>query len=179
MRGMWRAAPALIGVLLAACGASTTTTGGQGTPAAPAPTATPAAAPVSAAAIIAVADRVFLRTPTSGAQYGECDSGSDFSACPVTQRLLGRLEQNPVSGGIGGATPFCRCQGLWPSQSVTATPTVGGGVAHVTIGNVVIDLVMTVVNGTLLVDDTLCNGRGAATSIYTNPVVPCAPLRSS
>ena len=179
MRGMWRPASPLIGLLLAGCGASTSTGAGQGTPSTAA-TAAPTAAPVTAAMLIAVADRVFLRTPMSGAEYGECDSASDFSACPVTPRLLGRLEQHPISGGVGGAAPFCRCQNFWPTQSITATPAAGGGVAHVTIfGSVVIDLVMTVVNGTLLVDDTLCSGRGAATSIFANPVVPCAPLRSS
>src|SRR5437588_795329 len=104
-------------------------------------TAAPTAAPVTAAMLIAVADRVFLRTPMSGAEYGECDSASDFSACPVTPRLLGRLEQHPISGGVGGAAPFCRCQNFWPTQSITATPAAGGGVAHVTIfGTVVSDL---------------------------------------
>ncbi|HEX6492096.1 MAG TPA: hypothetical protein VF112_01220 [Candidatus Dormibacteraeota bacterium] len=171
---MGRPASALIGLLLVACGASTTT--GEGTPTA-APTATPPAPPVSAAMIMAVADRVFLRTPQSGAAYGECDNGDDFSACPVTARLLGRLEQHPLSGGAGGALPFCRCQDFSTTLSVTVTPAVGGGIAHVTLfGSAVIDLVMTVVHGTLLVDDTRCGGRGATTSLFANPVIPCSPL---
>ena len=49
--------------------------------------------------LIAVADRVFLRTPMSGAEYGECDSASDFSACPVTPRLLGRGSNEFVASG--------------------------------------------------------------------------------
>lgn len=176
MRSMGRPASALIGLLLAGCGAGTTGGGVPATPSAP-PTVSPPAPPVSAAMIVAVADRVFLRTPASGAAYGECDSGTDFSACPITARLLGRLLQFPLSGGAGGAAPFCRCQNFSPTLSITATPGAGGGVAHVTIfGSIVIDLVITLAHGTLLVDDTRCGGRDASTSIFANPVVPCAPL---
>ena len=142
----------------------------------PASPPTPSAQAVTADMIIAVADRIFPQQPVTNREYSECDRGFDFSACPVTVRLLVRLKQNPTGGPGGGATPFCRCQNTWPTQTVTATPTASGGVAHVTIfGSIVIDLVMTVVDGVLLVDDTLCDGRGASTSIYATPVVPCSP----
>jgi hypothetical protein len=143
---------------------------------APPSPATPPAQPVTAGAIVAVAGRIFLRMARAGGYYGECDSGSDFAQCPVTVRLLVRLKQNPTGGPGGGSVPFCRCQNFWPNQTVTATVTPNGGVAHVTIfGNVVIDLIMTEVDGVLLVDDTQCDGRGASTSIYATPVVPCSP----
>jgi len=56
---------------------------------------------------------------------------------------------------------------------MTAETSSTGGVAHVTMGSIRGDLVMVDEGGTLLVDDTRCTGRGAATSIYTSPVAQC------
>jgi hypothetical protein len=56
---------------------------------------------------------------------------------------------------------------------MTAETSITGGVAHVTLGSIRVDLVMVDEGGNLLVDDTQCTGRGAATSIYASPVAQC------
>ena len=71
------------------------------------------------------------------------------------------------------ARPFCRCQNILPKRDITSVPNSDGGVAHVDLGNAQIDLIMKIENGRLLVDDTECPGKGAATSLYTEPVPPC------
>jgi hypothetical protein len=74
---------------------------------------------------------------------------------------------------MGRARPFCRCQNILPKRDVTTESTPTGGVAHVDLGNALIDLVLILEAGRLLVDDTQCPRRGAATSYYVEPVPPC------
>ena len=57
---------------------------------------------------------------------------------------------------------------------MTADVTPIGGSAHVDFGNGVrVDFIMVEHGGSLLVDDTQCTGRGALTSIYTDPLALC------
>jgi hypothetical protein len=57
---------------------------------------------------------------------------------------------------------------------ITADVTPTGGTAHVDFGGgLKVDFIMVEQSGSLLVDDTQCSGRGAATSIYVDPLPPC------
>jgi hypothetical protein len=152
-------------------------------PTTPSPIATPTASRLSAAeaAIMEVASQVFPPTSPSSHPPGpggfvECEFSTgvdfDFSGCPVTARFAARLHQNPSASDQ--ARPFCRCQNILPIRDITVESTASGGVAHVDLGNARIDLLMTVEGGRLVVDDTQCPGKGAATSYYVDPVPPCA-----
>lgn len=142
------------------------------------PTSTaPSSSPVTGTAITELANRVFPPTsaqshPPGTDGYVECEFFTgidfDFSNCPVTDRFLARLRQNPNASDR--ARPFCRCQNILPIRIVTAEPSTSGGVAHINLGNATIDLIMKVERGRLLVDDTQCAGKGPETSYYNEPV---------
>lgn len=144
-----------------------------------APTIPPAATPVAtastptAAEVEAVARRIFPSDGSGG--FGECDRGDDLSACPVTPRLSARLLEHPTSGSGGGAAPFCRCQATSSDLTVTVDA-ISPGLAHVALfsGSDRIDLSVIRSGGQLLVDDTTCTGKDAATtSIYAASVPAC------
>ncbi len=157
--------PSMFAVLaVAACGSPS-----QGPAATPSQIAVTSSAPSpTTAQVLAVAHRIFI-----GQNGGEC-SWQDRSSCPITARLAARFaqQQQPPAVGPGPLAAFCRCQNI-PDLSMTAETSSTGGVAHVTMGSIRGDLVMVDEGGTLLVDDTQCTGRGAATSIYTSPVAQC------
>jgi hypothetical protein len=121
----------------------------------------------SAADLVAVANVIFPYFPQYS-YYAVCGANGDLSACPVTDRLKTRLTQAYLT--------LCRCQNPVPSLDVTAAPTQTGGVAHVILGNQVqpvkMDLVIVQIAGKLLVDDEICTGGGASTSIYVTDA-PC------
>lgn len=104
-----------------------------------------------------------------------------IATCPVTDRLRARLEQlsQPPANGPGPVVQFCRCQNGASSMSVSSEVTGAGGVAHVTLdygGSSAIRIDLVAVQGAdsrLLVDDTLCTGKGPSTSIYAPQLVPC------
>ena len=81
----------------------------------------------------------------------------------------------PPKVGPGPIALFCRCQNV-PALSAQFDPQVTptGGVAHVTLSALKLDLIMVQEKGKLLVDDTQCTGRGASTSIYADLVL-CGP----
>ena len=169
-------------LLLTSCGGASSSYAptASAVPSAGTPSQSASPSLLTAAAITQVASEVF---PPSSSQshppgtegYVECEfaSGVDFqfSNCPVTIRFLTRLQQNPSASDQ--ARPFCRCQNILPKRDITIEVTVSDGVAHVDLGNAHIDLLMTLEGGRLLVDDTQCPGRGAATSYYVDPVSPC------
>jgi len=170
-------------VLLASCGGVTTSTATASGSPAPSPRASspgPSASPATAAAITQLAYEVFPPStpqshPPGTVGYVECEfaAGVDFqfSNCPVTARFLTRLQQNPSASDE--ARPFCRCQNILPNRNITPESTPSGGIAHVDLGNAHIDLVMTIQDGRLLVDDSQCPGQGPASSYYVDPVPPC------
>jgi len=120
------------------------------------------------AEVLAVAGRIFPGPHPAGCNW------RDRSACPVTDRLAARLEQlaQPPKVGPGPIALFCRCQNV-PAVSAQFDPEVTptGGVAHVTLGALRLDLIMVQEKGNLLVDDTQCTGRGPSTSIYADLVL--------
>jgi hypothetical protein len=107
--------------------------------------------------------------------YVECEFANgidfEFANCPVTPRFMARLRQNPSASDR--ARPFCRCQNILPKRDITTESTTSGGVAHLDLGNALIDLMMTLDDGRLLVDDTRCPGRGSETSYFIEPVPTC------
>ena len=94
--------------------------------------------------------------------YAVCGLTGDTAPCPFTERLKARLAAANIT--------LCPCQNPAPSLDVTATPTQTGGIAHVMLGYgaapVKLDLVIVRSGGQYLVDDELCTGAGASTSIY-------------
>jgi hypothetical protein len=141
-----------IGILLAACaGGFSSTSSPVGT-----------APHVTAADLVAVAKRVFPFSAHYG-YYVVCGVNGDLSKCPITARLKKRLTQAGIT--------LCQCENPAPSIEATGTPTETGGIAHVVLGyqpnQIKMDLVIVLVGGKLLVDDELCTGGDASTSIYT------------
>ena len=101
-------------------------------------------------------------------------------ACPITQRLAARVfaVPSPNAVGPGPVNSFCRCQNpASRSMTVTGEVTGNGGVAHVAlypdVHAIKVDLIMVSQNGTLLVDDMQCTGRGPSTSVYAAQLAPC------
>jgi hypothetical protein len=187
--GITRATLLVVGMLLVACGAPANPTesatgtatvsptfSGTATPTStPAPTTTAAA---TANELTAVASVVYPAcTPANcvgGAMFTTCDassSGTDvFASCPLTVRLVAQLTQD-VAGIPSAADPLGGGQDPeWTTESVIATPTATGGVAHVTLGfgpgKTVEkhDLVIVVQGSELLVDDLYCTGTEADTT---------------
>ena len=129
-------------------------------PGASAVSSQPAAASASASDLIAVAKLIYPYVAQYG-YYSVCGVNGDLSQCPVTDRLKAFLTQKQ--------TTLCSCQNPAPSMDATATPTGPGGVAHVVLGYQTpmrFDLVIVRDAGRLLVDDQLCTGAGASSSIY-------------
>jgi hypothetical protein len=161
--------------VLAACGSAApvaqssaaVNSPGSSSPASPASSssaASPATASISAADVTTVAREIFI-----GVNGGECRT-----ICPLTDRLSARVAQleQPPAVGPGPLAPFCRCQNVGDpvvASEITAT----GGVAHVVLGSIKIDLIMVDANGSLLVDDTQCTGAGSGSSIYQPMLAPC------
>jgi hypothetical protein len=99
--------------------------------------------------------------------YSVCGANNDLSQCPVTDRLKTRLMQANLT--------LCRCQNPSLAFDVNAMPTQTGGVAHVILGTnfpAKMDLVIVQTAGKLLVDDEICTGGGASTSIFVT-AAPC------
>ncbi len=138
------------GILLAACGGTSTT-------------ASPSASPPPNVAqdLVAVA-RVTFPYVAQYKYYAVCGLTGDTSQCPYTERLKSRLAAAKVT--------LCPCQNPASSLDVTATPTQTGGIAHVVLGYgaapIKLDLVIVRSGGQLLVDDELCTGAAGSTSIY-------------
>ena len=161
---------------LAACASTAQSSGSSSsTPVVQSPVQSPVNSPLAPASpanttaeVLAVAERIF-----PGPHPGGCD-WRDRSACPVTDRLAARLDQlvQPPKVGPGPIAPFCRCQNV-PALSAEFDPEVTptGGVAHMTLGALKLDLIMVRERGKLLVDDTQCTGRGSSTSIYADLVL--------
>jgi hypothetical protein len=140
-----------IGILLGACSAASTGTSQK----------VSAASSVTAAQLVGVAKEIFPFAPQYGV-YVVCGVNGDLSKCPVTSRLKARLTQAKIT--------LCQCQNPAASIEITAAPTNNGGIAHVSLGSspsqIELDLVIIQVDGKLLVDDELCMGGDASTSIY-------------
>lgn len=143
--------------------------------AAPTPTAVPTAAATSAQ-LAAVAAAVYPACHSAcqgqGTNYTVCDSGSSsprWADCPLTARLVTQLQAD-VQGVPSAAEPLGGGQDpYWATESVTSTPSVSGGVAHVVLGfgngpSSHTDLVVVATNGQLLVDDLYCTSSNAATA---------------
>lgn len=144
----------MAGILMAACGGDHPLT--EGPSASPSPSVAPAE-------LVAVAKVTFPFVAQYN-YYAVCGVTGDPSQCPYTDRLKARLAAAKLT--------LCRCQNPAASLDVTATPTQTGGVAHVVLGYgfqpLKMDLVMVNTGGNLLVDDELCTGGGASTSIYVS-----------
>jgi hypothetical protein len=129
---------------------------GQAQAASPTIAAVPASPAITTAEVQAVAERVFPGPHPAGCNW------RDRSTCPITGRLAARLERlsQPPKVGPGPIVLLCRCQNV-PAPTAQFDPEVtpAGGVAHVTLGALKLDLIMLEDNGELLVDDTQCTGR--------------------
>jgi len=141
----------MAGAFLVACGGT-------------APTASPSASQsgsTSAEALVAVA-KVTFPYLAQYKYYAACGLTGDTSQCPFTERLKARLAAAKIT--------LCACQNPASSLDVTASPTQMGGIAHVVLGYgaapIKLDLVIVRSGGQFLVDDELCTGAGASTSIY-------------
>jgi hypothetical protein len=125
------------------------------------PSAAAATAMVSPSELVAVAKAIYLYSSQFN-YYLVCGQNGNLSECPVTDRLNTYLTQKQIT--------LCGCQNPAPSLDVTATPTSTGGVAHAVLGYqptpLRFDLVIIRAGAKLLVDDQLCMGGGASTSIY-------------
>jgi hypothetical protein len=130
------------------------------TPQASATATAPVAATASASELIAVAKAVYPYSAQYG-YYTVCGQDGDLSQCPMTDRLKAFLTRTQ--------TTLCGCQNPAPSMDVAAAPTGTGGVAHVELGYqspLRFELVIVRDGTRLLVDDQLCTGSGASSSIY-------------
>src|SRR5215831_13994630 len=118
--------------------------------------------------VLGVAEKIFQGPHPAGCDW------RDRLNCPVTDRLAARMEQlaQPSKVGPGPIALFCRCQNV-PAPGAQFDPEVTptGGVAHVTLGALKLDLIMIQETARLLVDDTQCTGRGPSTSIYAELVL--------
>jgi hypothetical protein len=143
-------------ILLFATGCSDDS-GSSPTPPAAEATATPDI-PVTPQELLAVADLIF--PASSGNMYGVCGANGELSRCPVTARLAARLQEARIT--------LCRCQNASDSRAMTATPAANGGTILVTLfrGSISFELTAVRENDRLLIDDQVCAGRGAETSIY-------------
>lgn len=145
----------------------------------PVPTPAPTPAPTLAATarqLTSVVQAVYPACHSSciggGTQYTTCESGYSppFSTCPLTARLIARLEADIKSAGPSAADPLGGGQDpYWVTESLTANASVTGGVAHVVLGfggrtPSRKDLVVVLSNGHLLVDDVYCTGQNPATT---------------
>ena len=161
---------------LAACAGTAQPSGGSSsTSAAQSPLQSPVSSPLAVASpaittaeVLAVAERIFPGPHPAGCDW------RDRLTCPITDRLAARMEQlaQPPKVGPGPIALFCRCQNV-PAISAQFDPQVTptGGVAHVTLSALKLDLIMVQEKGKLLVDDTQCTGRGSSTSIYADLVL--------
>jgi uncharacterized protein YvpB len=140
-----------------------------------APTLHPTAAPVLAtptvAQLTAVGEQLFPQVPRYG-YYAECINfpehgasdvlkGNDYSACPLTDDMRTRLQETQ--------SHLCPCeQNPSVSRAIVAQPRPGGGLLTVQLygGQITVELVVTAVNGQLLVSDEPAKG-----SFETTPIV--------
>jgi len=102
------------GILLAACGETSTTS-----------SPSPSPPPVVAQDLVAVAKVTFPYIAQYN-YYAVCGLTGDPSQCPYTERLKARLAAAKLT--------LCRCQNPASSLDVTASPTQTGGIAHVVLG---------------------------------------------
>jgi hypothetical protein len=128
----------------------------------------PASPAITTVEVSAVAERIFPGPHPAGCDW------RDRLTCPVIDRLAALMDQRAQPAKVGPApiALFCRCQSVPPLSAqfgpeVTST----GGVAHVTLGALKLDLIMVQEKGKLLVDDTQCTGRGPSTSIHVDLVL--------
>lgn len=135
----------------------------------PSPTASPSLSPSASAPETAVAAAV---STIYGPQHDACVVMNDYSACPVTSRLLTRLQQTPISR----ADPFCRCQN--PYQNVSMSVVMNSDTTStvrliLSWGETVsqrFDVFVVYTSGRWLIDDIQCSGAGTSTSLYAqNP----------
>lgn len=139
--------------------------------ASPTSTPSPSAAPsvLTADQAMSLAQSVFPPSALQGrTTYGTCSSDQ----CPFTSRLSGRVGQHPLQG----ADAICRCQNGSETFASTADAlTASGGVAHVSLfdAGLGLDLIIIRQNSDFLVDDIQCSGKGASTSIYSDPIPAC------
>ena len=177
--------------LSAGCGSAAAPSAASATPSAAAsapsatatstPTPLPTPVPTLAATadqLVAVAMAVYPACQgsggacvSSGTKYTACDQGTTprWATCPLTPRLVTQFDAlaqavqsapDPLGGGQDPA---------WATEVVTAEPSAGGGVAHVTLGfgggtASHTDLSVIVMSGKLLVDDVYCTGTDPATT---------------
>ena len=127
----------------------------------------------SVADVEAVARQVFAGDYPMGCRTND-------PACPITERLRAKVfaVPSPNAVGPGPIDSFCRCQNpASHSMSVVGELTDNGGVAHVAlypdVHAIKLDLIMVSQNGTLLVDDMQCTGKGSSTSVYAAQLAPC------
>jgi hypothetical protein len=173
--------------LLASCGsAATPTATSTGTPAVPptstdtpAPTPSPGATAAATVDELTVVARMVYPACTQDncagdAMFTTCDAGSSgpdvFAPCPLTARLDSRLKSE-VDAVASAPDPLGGGQDPeWLTETVTATPSTTGGVAHVTLGfgpgttTEKYDLVVVLQGSQLLVDDLYCTGSDPAGS---------------
>jgi hypothetical protein len=99
----------------------------------------PASPAITTGEVLAVAERIFPGPHPAGCDW------RDRSICPVTDRRAARMEQlaQPPKVGPGPIALFCRCQNV-PAVGAQFDPevTATGGVAHVTLGALKLDLIM-------------------------------------
>ena len=121
----------------------------------------------SVAELEQIAMQVFPETAPGSSIYAACGPSTQFEPCPLTERLKDRLNEVKIS--------LCRCQNASDTRVIAVRPEPGGGFAEVTMfrGSYVLRLIVVEEDGTFLVDDETCGGD-PATSIYTDPVGPCA-----
>jgi hypothetical protein len=192
------AGAAAAAALLSACASGTSVRPAVTQSATPAPTptqttvpapppATPSAQPqpgVTVDDLVTVAAMMYPPYPPPqpggyqlpGAKWATCESGHSgdqlFEACPVTPRLLSRL--NDVISGIPSAPDPLGGgqQAYWSLRTITAEVTPTGGVAHVLLalnGQEHKDLVIVRRGGRLLVDDISCTRQDPTTSSIYRP----------
>ncbi len=141
-------------VVLSGCGA--TAAGST------APVATPTPATPTAAALTALAEQVFPKHPRYP-YYVECinfkengaaqPGGNDYSACPLTDAMRGRLVQTQAH--------LCPCeQNPSTTRDIQVHARPGGGLITVKmyVGNATVELVVVSVAGKLLVSDEPAKG---------------------
>ncbi len=179
------AAIVAVALVTSACGAASAVTSTVSTSSAPSATAASTATPTpsaTAAQLQAVGAAVFppcndaictahdnRYTTCDGGMTGSTPSSSDqYSLCPFTTRLTSQLKADCVVPSCpdqvgGGQDPE------YDSESISADPSVAGGVLHVLLtagpNTFMTDLVVTATGtGALLVDDIYCTGADPATS---------------
>jgi hypothetical protein len=101
-----------------------------------------------------------------------------YDNCPLTSRLIQRLDSNPLPGG----EPLCRCQNYWQQSSLTVTETPDPmiWIDHIVLNfgsqfqPIKIDLRVLQTSSGWVGDDTTCTGQGEESSIYVDNPPLCS-----